>query len=181
MAFIRNECLVWYKRLQRYRTNILQNIHIHVQRLAKRRGCLLSYSQVEPGRELTQPSPCLLAEPCTCIFHGLPARELIRSFSRRQWVPLSSKWDMRIWMGSEVKQISCSYALLNIVGRCNMSFMHSCPSLYSSTASENDRDLAENANFLNYSEIRFSGLDYSYFRSFGKPVFYPVFKTVPHP
>ena len=36
-----------------------------IQRSAKRRGCLLSYSQAEPGRELTQPSPCLLAEPCT--------------------------------------------------------------------------------------------------------------------
>ena len=43
-----------------------------VQRSAKRRGCLLSYSQAEPGRELTQPSPCLLAEPCTnaCINDG---------------------------------------------------------------------------------------------------------------
>ena len=36
-----------------------------VQRWAKRRGCLLSYSQAEPGRELTQPSPRLLAEPCS--------------------------------------------------------------------------------------------------------------------
>ena len=36
----------------------------HVQRSAKRFGCLLSYSQAEPGRELTQPSPRLLAEPC---------------------------------------------------------------------------------------------------------------------
>ena len=35
-----------------------------IQRSAKRRGCLLSYSQAEPGRELTQPSPRLLAEPC---------------------------------------------------------------------------------------------------------------------
>ena len=35
------------------------------QRSAKRRGCLLTYSQAEPGRELTQPSPRLLAEPCT--------------------------------------------------------------------------------------------------------------------
>ena len=35
-----------------------------VQRSAKRRGCLLSYSQAEPGRELTKPSPRLLAEPC---------------------------------------------------------------------------------------------------------------------
>ena len=43
---------------------------------AKRRGCLLSYSQAEPGRELTQPSPRLLAEPCTlnaqkCEYHKL--------------------------------------------------------------------------------------------------------------
>ena len=29
-----------------------------------RRGCLLCYRQAEPGRELTQPSPRLLAEPC---------------------------------------------------------------------------------------------------------------------
>ena len=36
---------------------------VTVQRSAKRRGCLLSYSQAEPGRELTQPSPRLLAEP----------------------------------------------------------------------------------------------------------------------
>ena len=35
-----------------------------VQRSAKRRGCLLSYSRAEPGRKLTQPSPSLLAEPC---------------------------------------------------------------------------------------------------------------------
>ena len=35
-----------------------------LQRSAKRCGCLLSYSQAEPGRELTQPSPRLLAEPC---------------------------------------------------------------------------------------------------------------------
>ena len=35
-----------------------------VQRSAKMRGCLLSYSQAEPGRELTQPKPRLLAEPC---------------------------------------------------------------------------------------------------------------------
>ena len=38
-----------------------------IQRSAKRRGCLLSYSQAEPGRELTQPSPCLFAEPCNTI------------------------------------------------------------------------------------------------------------------
>ena len=37
----------------------------YVQRLAKRRGFLLSYSQAEPGRELTQPRTHLLAEPCT--------------------------------------------------------------------------------------------------------------------
>ena len=36
----------------------------HVQRSAKRRGCLLSYSQAEAGRELTQPRKHLLAEPC---------------------------------------------------------------------------------------------------------------------
>ena len=33
--------------------------------IGKKRGSLLSYSQAEPGRELTQPSPSLLAEPCT--------------------------------------------------------------------------------------------------------------------
>ena len=32
--------------------------------IGKKDGCLLSYSQAEPGRELTQPSPHLLAEPC---------------------------------------------------------------------------------------------------------------------
>ena len=36
-----------------------------IQGSAKRLGCLLSYSQAEPGRELTQPIPRLLAEPCT--------------------------------------------------------------------------------------------------------------------
>ena len=36
-----------------------------VQRSAKRRGCLLSYSQAEPGRESTQPRKHLLAEPCS--------------------------------------------------------------------------------------------------------------------
>ena len=36
-----------------------------LQRSAKRRGCLLSYSQAEPGRELTQPRKHLLAEPCS--------------------------------------------------------------------------------------------------------------------
>ena len=41
---------------------------LHVQRSAKRRGCLLSYSQAEPGRALTQPSPRLLAEPCSQKF-----------------------------------------------------------------------------------------------------------------
>ena len=35
-----------------------------VQRSAKRWGCLLSYSQADPGRELTQPRPRLLAQPC---------------------------------------------------------------------------------------------------------------------
>ena len=44
----------------------------NVHRSAKRRGCLLSYSQAEPGRELTQPSPRLLAEPCTVIYPFLP-------------------------------------------------------------------------------------------------------------
>ena len=41
------------------------NFSYKIQRSAKRRGCLLSYSQAEPGRELTQPSPRLLAEPCS--------------------------------------------------------------------------------------------------------------------
>ena len=35
--------------------------------IGKKCGCLLLYSQAEPGRELTQPSPSLLAEPCICI------------------------------------------------------------------------------------------------------------------
>ena len=34
-----------------------------IQRSAKRRGCLLSYSQTEPGRELTQPRKHLLPSP----------------------------------------------------------------------------------------------------------------------
>ena len=40
------------------------------------RGCLLSYSQAEPGRELTQPSPRLLAEPYTA--------DVICEWSRRR-------------------------------------------------------------------------------------------------
>ena len=47
-----------------------------LQRSAKRRGCLLSYSQAEPGRKLTQPSPRLLAEPCIHVeFIQGPAHE----------------------------------------------------------------------------------------------------------
>ena len=38
-----------------------------VQRSAKRHGCLISYSQAEPGRELTQPRKHLFAEPCTVL------------------------------------------------------------------------------------------------------------------
>ena len=45
-------------------------MQLTVQRSAKRRGCLLSYSQAEPGRESTQPSPRLLAEPCCYSDHG---------------------------------------------------------------------------------------------------------------
>ena len=35
-----------------------------IERLAKRRDCLLSYSQAEPEGELTQPRKHILAEPC---------------------------------------------------------------------------------------------------------------------
>ena len=49
--------IVWSMR------KMLAGISLH--RSTKRCGCLLSYSQAEPGRELTQPSPRLLAEPCT--------------------------------------------------------------------------------------------------------------------
>ena len=55
-----------------YLNNIVLNGYgwpLHLQRSAKRRGCLLSYSQAEPGRELTQPSPRLLAEPFTIAAH----------------------------------------------------------------------------------------------------------------
>ena len=34
-----------------------------------KKACLLSYSQAEPGRELTQPSPRLLAEPRMFLFY----------------------------------------------------------------------------------------------------------------
>ena len=44
---------------------------------AKRLGCLLSYSQAEPGRELTQPSPCLLAEPCSTEIIQYPLQCLL--------------------------------------------------------------------------------------------------------
>ena len=42
-----------------------------VQRSVKWRGCLLSYSQAEPGRELTQPSLCVSVEPCTPILEQI--------------------------------------------------------------------------------------------------------------
>ena len=41
-----------------------ENRRVVLQRSKKRCGCLLSYSQAEPGREFTQTSPRLLAEPC---------------------------------------------------------------------------------------------------------------------
>ena len=52
--------------MQQYAAQSAHSIHIRltfnsVQRLAERRACLLSYSQAEPGRESTQPSPRLLA------------------------------------------------------------------------------------------------------------------------
>ena len=43
-----------------------------IQRPAKRRGCLLSYGQAEPGRELMQPSLRLLAEPCISLTFDWP-------------------------------------------------------------------------------------------------------------
>ena len=42
---------------------------VSVQISAKRCGCLLSYSQAELGRELTQPRKHLLAEPCRVHIH----------------------------------------------------------------------------------------------------------------
>ena len=38
---------------------------VNLQRMAKRCGGMISYSQAEPARELTQPRKHLLAEPCT--------------------------------------------------------------------------------------------------------------------
>ena len=49
--------------------SVRSNRGVDIQRSAKRRGCLLSYSQAEPGRKLTQPSPRLLAEPCSSGIH----------------------------------------------------------------------------------------------------------------
>ena len=48
--------------------------YLHLQRLAKSHGCLLSYSQAEPGRKITQPSPRLLAEPCMLLSDDLCER-----------------------------------------------------------------------------------------------------------
>ena len=56
------------EKLSRDELGLSQSVHFVIpslQRSALRRGCLLSYSQAEPGRKLTQPSPRLLAEPCT--------------------------------------------------------------------------------------------------------------------
>ena len=54
-----------------------------LQRWAKRRGCLLSYSQTEPGRELPQPSPRLVAEPSRCYFFWdiIPCKQVYLAFS----------------------------------------------------------------------------------------------------
>ena len=49
---------------QHYLTASTSSAAAALQGSAKRRGCLLSNSQADPGRELTQPSPRLLAEPC---------------------------------------------------------------------------------------------------------------------
>ena len=47
---------------------VLNELGCSLQRSAKRCSCLLIYSQAEPGRELTQPRPRLLAaEPCTVV------------------------------------------------------------------------------------------------------------------
>ena len=48
---------------------------------AIRRGCLLSYSQAEPEKELTQPSKHLLAEPCTKSIRHKPGVKLLRTSS----------------------------------------------------------------------------------------------------
>ena len=53
-----------------FRKIVFKYTHL-IQRSAKRRGCLLSCSQAEPGRELTQPIPRLLAELCTINLKGL--------------------------------------------------------------------------------------------------------------
>ena len=67
-----------------------------VQRLAKRYGCLLSYSQAELGRELTQPCPRLLAEPCKIsITHNknyLHSLKWIRFNSPESFLTIGALW-----------------------------------------------------------------------------------------
>ena len=74
-----------------------------VQRSAKRRGCLLSYSQAEPGRELTQPSPCLLAEPCIYIGTARCSNSLCkilrRKYERRGAMPTADSADAQLTRG----------------------------------------------------------------------------------
>ena len=48
---------------------LLLEWHPNPQRRASERVVVQRYSQAQPGRELTQPSPRLLAEPCTHEAH----------------------------------------------------------------------------------------------------------------
>ena len=53
--------------MQRVLHSALQEVVIgmNTTEIGKKAG--LSYSQAEPGKELTQPSPRLLAEPCIIV------------------------------------------------------------------------------------------------------------------
>ena len=57
---------------QFHRTGPSLGLYWKLQRSAKRRGCLISYSQAEPGIELTQPRTHLLAEPCIHTSRNIP-------------------------------------------------------------------------------------------------------------
>ena len=76
-------------------TKISQYIDLHSYSddvstdIGKRRSCLISYSQAEPGRELTQPSPHLLAEPCRWLFskHLLLVKSVKVTLHAKQTLP----------------------------------------------------------------------------------------------
>ena len=81
-----------------------------LQRSAKRRGCLISYSQAEPGRELTQPSPRLLAKPC--MFGVLGSTPSLSAFDTEFTQP-----EAQLFCTSNVcAELKCKFLNFNYTG-----------------------------------------------------------------